>query len=305
MLRVIARYGATRAFLSVAILIGATLLSPVDSRAAGASALKMCRGPVNQTCATVADCGGVVDPAGVGGVSCDAVTHKCTVQCATTFANTDTGNTLTNIAVAEDACVGPSSGSALSLNFVCSSNTSGGPGGPDPTVANSLMCFEATSCTGTSCSPNPLAPNSTPTGARSVSTTDRAASDGTLGGPDTMVCTVQEVINLPASGCAIPTQGVCTSGVCTAGRVGPPAAACARNSDCSVLNEVTDNNAMSGNVGGTAANSGAFGPATVLVNCCGDGTVNQAVETCDTNPHSTVPDVQTECPACTLATITT
>src|SRR5438445_7986919 len=168
MLRVIARYGATRAFLSVAILIGATLLSPADSRAAGASALKMCRGPVNQTCATVADCGGAVDPAGVGGVSCDAVTHKCSVQCATTFANTDTGNTLTNIAVAEDACVGPSSGSSLSLNFVCSSNTSGAViVGADPTVANSLMCFEATSCSGTSCSPALSSPNSTPTGARS------------------------------------------------------------------------------------------------------------------------------------------
>src|SRR5207244_7586236 len=124
--------------------------------------------------------------------------------------------------VAEDACVGPSSGSSLSLNFVCSSNTSGAPGGPDPTVANSLMCFEApaASCNLTSCSPNLLAPISTPTGARSVSTTDRDRSDGTLGGPDTMVCTVQEVINLPASGCAIPTQGVCTSGVCPAGRVG-------------------------------------------------------------------------------------
>src|SRR2546422_974052 len=172
MLSVIGRHGATRAFLGVAILVGATLLSPVDSRAAGASALKKCRGPVTQN--------------------------------------------------------------------------------PDPTVANSLMSFEATSCSGTSCSPNLLAPNSTPTGARSVSTTDRTASDGTLGGPDTMVCTVQEVINLSASGCAIPTQGVCTSGVCTAGRVGPPAAACAKNSECSVLNEVTDNNAMSGNVDATA-----------------------------------------------------
>src|SRR5438445_5248157 len=103
MLTVIARHGATRAFLGVAILIGATLLSPADSRAAGASALKMCPSvPVNQTCATLADCGGAVNPAGVGGVSCDAVTHKCTVQCATTFANTDTGNTLTNIAGAAD-----------------------------------------------------------------------------------------------------------------------------------------------------------------------------------------------------------
>src|SRR5262249_2302708 len=93
--------GTEKMLPGIALLVGATLLSSVESQAqmgGGASARKLCPNVVNQTCATVADCGGAVDPTtGAGGVSCDAVTHHCTVQCATTFANTDPDHGLTQI----------------------------------------------------------------------------------------------------------------------------------------------------------------------------------------------------------------
>jgi hypothetical protein len=46
---------------------------------------------------------------------------------------------------------------------------------------------------------------------------------------------------------------------------------------------------------GTNLSSSAFGPAAVEVRCCGDGTVNQAVETCDTDPQNSIPNDPQEC----------
>src|SRR5215470_8621827 len=97
----------TRIGLGVALLVGATLLNPVESQGAGASANKLCLSIVSQTCATIADCGGALTDRGVGGISCDGTTHRCTVQCATTFANTDTTARVVDVLVAEDGCVGP------------------------------------------------------------------------------------------------------------------------------------------------------------------------------------------------------
>src|SRR5262250_1749689 len=90
---------ATGVGLGVALLVGATLLGPVESQGA-VSATKICPFVVNQTCATTADCGGAVSPGGIGAVSCDTTTHRCTVQCATTFSNIDVTSAVVNVFVA-------------------------------------------------------------------------------------------------------------------------------------------------------------------------------------------------------------